>query len=111
MNKVLERQLKKVFGDLAKIPKEIEPLIALVSDTYDHGEEDRVMIERSMEISSKELGELNKKLQSESANLTTKLDELERINKLMVDRELKMIELKKENEELRKYTGSGRISP
>jgi len=101
MNKVLERQLKRVFGNIESVPQQIYPLLAIISETYDHNEEDRLMIERSMDLSSKELGELNKKLQSESGNLKTKLDELERMNKLMVDRELKMIELKKEIEALR----------
>ncbi len=78
MNKVLERQLKKVFGNIESVPKELYALIALVSTTYDHAEEDRVLIERSMEISSKELGELNERLKSESEVLKAKLDELAR---------------------------------
>jgi len=40
-----------------------------------------------------------KKMEEEINN---KKDELEKINKFMIDRELKMIELKKENEELKK---------
>ncbi len=100
MNKVLERQVKKIFGSLV-VPQGLEPFLKLVSDTYDHAEEDRLMIERSLEISSKELGELNKKTREESEKLKTSFEESERLNKLMVDRELKMIELKKEIERLR----------
>ena len=96
MNKVLERQLKKVFGSLEAVPKGLDALLVLVSETYDHSEEDRLMIERSMEISSKELGQLNTQVREESEALKTKLKELERMNNLMVDRELRMIELKKE---------------
>ena len=96
MNKVLERQLKKVFGALEVVPKGIEPFLQLVSDTYDHAEEDRSMIERSLEISSRELGELNKKAREESNKLKISLEETERTNRLMIDRELKMMELKKE---------------
>ena len=88
--------MKKAFGALENVPKGFEPFLKIVSDTYDHADEDRAMIERSMEISSKEMGELNEKLKSESTTLKTKMDELERMNKLMVDRELKMMELKKE---------------
>ena len=101
MNKVLERQIKKVFGGVESIPQELHPFIKLVSDTYDHAEEDRLLIERSLEISSKELGELNKKLKEEAETMKKNFSELERMNRLMVDRELKMIELKKENEELK----------
>ena len=96
MNKVLERQLKKIFGSLEGVPKDLEALLMLVSETYDHAEEDRLLIERSLEISSKELGELNAKTREESEKLKTSFSELERMNKLMIDRELKMIELKKE---------------
>jgi chromosome segregation ATPase len=96
MNKLLERQLKKIFGDLERVPPHIEAFLGLVSETYDHAEEDRTMIERSLEISSRELGELNKKTREESEKLKENLAALERMNKLMVDRELKMIELKKE---------------
>ncbi len=78
MNKVLERQLKKVFGSLEAVPKGFEKFLELVSATYDHSEEDRLMIERSMEISSKELGELNTRLRSESETLKAKLEDLAR---------------------------------
>lgn len=101
MNKVLERQVKKIFGNLENINKEMEEFLKLVSDTYDHNDEDRLLIERSLDLSSKELGGLNKKIMEESEKLKTGMSELERINKLMVDRELKMIELKKEISELK----------
>ena len=39
---------------------------------------------------------LDSKVKEKTTELSTKLDELERMNKFMVDRELKMIELKKE---------------
>jgi hypothetical protein len=96
MNKVLERQLKKIFGGLDKVPAGLEEFLKLVSSSYDHAEEDRLMIERSLEISSRELGTLNQQTRDESEKLKVSNNELERMNKLMVDRELKMIELKKE---------------
>ena len=101
MNKVLERQLKKVFGSLEAVPKNIETLLALVSNTYDSAEADRLLIERSLEISSRELGELNRLTREESDKVKLSLAETERMNKLMLDRELKMIELKKEIERLK----------
>ena len=100
MNKVLERQIKKIFGSLENAPKGLDVFLRLVSDTYDHAEEDRLMIERSLEISSKELTGLNNKAKEESEKLKINVSELERMNKLMIDRELKMIELKKRIKEL-----------
>ena len=78
MNKLLERQLNKVFGSLDAVPSNIQKILDIISVTYDHAEEDRIMIERSMEISSKEFGELNQRLKRETLELQSKLDELAR---------------------------------
>ncbi len=54
------------------------------------------------EVQQKEkLMELNLKLNENTVELNTQLAEIERMNKYMVDRELKMVELKRENEELK----------
>lgn len=101
MNKILERQLKKSFGGVEKVPKDSEGLFKLINETYDHFEEDRKLIEHSLEVSSKEMLELNNKLREEAVTLKSGSEELVRVNKLFIDRELKMIELKRENEELK----------
>ena len=49
----------------------------------------------------KSYGQLGQKVEEKTHELNTKVAELERFNKLMVDRELKMIELKKEIARLR----------
>lgn len=104
MNKILERQLNKIFGSPENIPKGLDSFLKIVSDTYDNNDEDRILTERSLEISSKELGELNRKTREESEKLKASFAETERMNKLMVDREVKMIELKKEIERLKNKT-------
>ena len=101
MNKILERQLKKALGGIENIPKDSEGLFKIISETYDHFEEDRKLIEHSLEVSSKEMLELNNKLREEAVTLKSGSEELVRVNKLFIDRELKMIELKRENEELK----------
>lgn len=55
MHKVLERQLKKAFGSLEAVPANLAEFVKLVDDAYTHYDEDRVLVERSLEISSKEL--------------------------------------------------------
>lgn len=59
---LLVRQLKRLFGGPAGIPKSCEPLIAIVNETYDQADVDRRMLERSLELSSEELGEANNNL-------------------------------------------------
>ncbi|MBI2315002.1 PAS domain-containing protein [Candidatus Daviesbacteria bacterium] len=55
-HKILERQISKFSGG---------ELFQAISTTYTHSDEDRALLERSLELSSKELEEVNKQLQSE----------------------------------------------
>ncbi|MBS1778246.1 MAG: PAS domain S-box protein [Bacteroidetes bacterium] len=65
-NKLLRRQLVKLFGDNAeKVSAELKDFLKVVSESYDHYEKDRRMLERSIEISSKEMIELNNRLKQE----------------------------------------------
>lgn len=65
LHATLRRQLIKVFGSEQQIPKNLDSFLQLISDTYLHADEDRDLTGRSLEISSRELEELNKKLASE----------------------------------------------
>ncbi len=65
-NKLLRRQLVKLFGDNAeKVSAELQDFLKVVSESYDHYEKDRKMLERSIEISSGEMLELNNRLRKE----------------------------------------------
>lgn len=66
MNKLLQRQIKKYLGDAIVTPGNIENLLKVISDSYDHHEKDRKMLERSIELSSKEMVELNAKIKKET---------------------------------------------
>ena len=61
-NKLLERQIKRKLGKDVQLTDEMMALLSAVSDSYDHFEKDRTIIERSMELSSKELRESYGKL-------------------------------------------------
>lgn len=65
LHKTLQRQLIKTFGSEDRIPKDLDPLFQVISDTYLHSDEDRALTIRSLEISSKELENLNIQLASE----------------------------------------------
>ncbi len=57
MHRILVRQIKKYLGNNIPAIPGWEEFIKSVSDTYDNSDEDRELIERSLEISSKELKE------------------------------------------------------
>jgi len=70
-NKILERQIRRKRLSKTQI-EDLEDLLQLVSDTYDDFEKDHNMAQRSLEISSKELLNQNRKL----VNLNTNLEKL-----------------------------------
>ena len=69
MNKLLQRQLQKHFGKADQVPENFIKLLNVISESYDHYEKDRKMIERSIELSSKEMIELNSQLKKEKEEL------------------------------------------
>ena len=101
-HRILERQIKKHFGNPKKLPKEVLKLLETISTSYDNFDNDRLLIERSLELSSKELIEKNKELQDEIKIAEQKAKKIEKLNELMVGRELKMIELKEKIKEQNK---------
>jgi len=64
-NKLLQRQLQKYGGE--GIPEKYEALFQIISDSYDHYEKDRKMLERSIELSSEEMIALNEQLRKDIA--------------------------------------------
>ncbi len=56
---LLKRQGKKYLGDLSTLPKEFQTFIAAVNDAYNQFDEDRKMLERSLDLSSRELLQAN----------------------------------------------------
>ena len=66
LTRLLKRQLKKAFGSPENIPEELNELIVSINQSYIHYESDRALLERTMEISSTELFESNKRLIEEA---------------------------------------------
>jgi len=107
MRIVIIKPLKKVTHGLEQVKKgelNVKIDIRAKDEFGDIAEIFNTMTE-DLEKSRKTLEEYSKTLEQKvgerTAQLNSKLNELERMNKLMVDRELKMVELKKEIEELR----------
>lgn len=65
MNSLLKRQLRKYFDDDSKL-SEVMPFIDAVDRSYQYYDEQFVMLQRSMTISSDELSEANTKLKQEA---------------------------------------------
>jgi PAS domain S-box-containing protein len=76
LNKLLQRQVQKHFANPDAIPEEFSALLKVVSEAYDHYEKDRNMLERSIELSSDEMIDLNTRLRCEAAELEKKNREL-----------------------------------
>lgn len=68
MHRVLERQIRRSLGapPSPDTAREWLTLLQAVSDTYTHADEDRKLLSRSLELSSKEFVEINKRLRSEN---------------------------------------------
>jgi PAS domain S-box-containing protein len=66
LNKLLERQIMKHLGGMENIPESCITLFEAISQSYEHYEKDRSMLERSIGISSDEMIRLNQQLKVES---------------------------------------------
>lgn len=101
IHNTLERQLARIFGAPDQYPSECQALIDVVSKTYTDYDNDYKLVERSLDISSKELSESNIRLREENEAAHERAEKLESLNNMMIDREIKMVELKKEIKKLR----------
>ncbi len=99
-HKMLQRQVKKYLKGVDFTSEHCQRFLKSVSDSYKHADEDRELIERSLDLSSEELNRKNDQLSQEIKQVKEQTDELQRLNDLMVGRELKMISLKKHIKEL-----------
>jgi signal transduction histidine kinase len=62
MHRLLQRQIKKHFGNLDSIPSEWQGFLDAIDEAYCQYDDDHRMIERSLELSSEELLQANNQL-------------------------------------------------
>ena len=85
MHRLLKRQIRRALGrdaDIGAQPEEVQRLLTLVDEAYRQSDEDRHMLERSLDLSSDELlksnGELNEKypggLEGQAERLSAELN-------------------------------------
>ncbi len=65
MHRLLERQIRRFLGDQATLPPELAAFLAAVDQAYNSADADRLVIERSLDLMSKELTEANAGLRKE----------------------------------------------
>jgi len=69
MHRLLKRQLKRYLASVEPIPKEWQSFVDIVDETYRQADTDRLMLERSLDLTSIELYERNQQLQEMIENL------------------------------------------
>jgi PAS domain S-box-containing protein len=69
LNKLLQRQISKYAGNMDDLPENVVNLLQVISDSYSHYEKDRKMLERTIELCSTEMIQLNSKLRKETQEL------------------------------------------
>jgi len=90
MHRLLERQLKRLFGknfELSDSQEELKQMLALVSETYEDYEKDRRFLERTITVNTNELNDANTKIKlknDELNNLVKLFREAQKIAKLGV---------------------------
>jgi PAS domain S-box-containing protein len=104
LNKLLQRQIQKHLGGIDNLPENYIALLGTISESYDHYEKDRKMLERSIDLSSNEMIELNnqlrkdilelkktkKEMKESEANLQT-IFQCAETGYVLIDKELKVI--------------------
>jgi signal transduction histidine kinase len=77
MHRLLERQLRRYVGDLRDIPGIWLGFLEVVDRAYCDADEDRKLMERSLELTSQELSERNRELQETATELARSNADLE----------------------------------
>jgi light-regulated signal transduction histidine kinase (bacteriophytochrome) len=77
VHKLLERQLRRYIGTTEAIPDNWRRFIEAVDTAYHTADQDRLLLERSVELVSEELIGINEKLRANADELTRSNEELE----------------------------------
>lgn len=74
-HKILQRQVAKYLGGAESLPPSLQSFLEMISQSYQNFDEDRTLIERSLEISSKELEGLNTRLRTEKDRVEVEVEQ------------------------------------
>ncbi len=76
MHRLLRRQLRKYLGVEGEVPAALQPFVAAVDAAYVDFDSDRAMLERSLELSSKELSDARDAATQARSRLTDALESI-----------------------------------
>ena len=86
LHKILQRQIRKHLGnDLSSLPSPAVELLKAISAAYYHYDADRALIERSLEISSRELTDINRNIEVTVIARTEELANQQRTIETLLD--------------------------
>ncbi len=75
MHKLLSRQLEKFFGREGEIPPALVAFLEVVDAAYRQADHDRILLERSLDLTSTELLEANRELRAYASDLELRVAE------------------------------------
>ena len=109
MHRLLRRQLRRNFGDSNTVPEEWQGFIDAVDQAYEQFDQDRNLLERSLDLSGQELMETNAKLRNVLDDLTHELSERKRAEEELKRRAVELVAVNSELESM-SYTLSHDLS-
>lgn len=86
MHRLLKRQLDRYVGGIDAVPEEWKAFIEAVDAAYQASDTDRAMVERSLELSSKELLQANSEMRAVFASLPDLFFRVDRDGKILDQR-------------------------
>ena len=95
LNKLLVRQAEKYLGGVDNIPENYHAFIQAINESYNHYEKDHHLLERSIELSSEEMIELNEQLRKETKQLKQAHEELRATEIIRLEKRLDEEKIKK----------------
>ncbi|MEM7181961.1 MAG: ATP-binding protein [Spirochaetota bacterium] len=76
-NRLLQRQLKYFVEENGSIPENLTPLLQKINDSYNQFDQDRERLERSIDLTSEEMVEMNTRLRQEANRQKALLQQLQ----------------------------------
>ena len=95
LHKLLQRQLKRTFGSIEALPAGLGGLLTAISLAYQDADADRSMIERSLDLMSRELNDRNDRLRGELAERQRHADEQQALIRRLEQTQSQLVQAEK----------------